>query len=72
MVVSEIVTFILYVVSIAFLPEYFGACLWNGHALFASSDDRSGFDRYILRGVIGICLEACCACHDQRTPTILY
>jgi hypothetical protein len=27
MVISEVVTLFIYVISIAFLPEYFGACL---------------------------------------------
>lgn len=39
MVVSEVVTLLIYVISIAFLPEYFGKSRWNR--------TRSSFDQVL-------------------------
>ena len=66
MVIAEIVTLLLYAISIAFLPEYFGACLRFFHNLLASKHRTRFFSRPFVRHLCTLRLESCCHCSGQR------
>lgn len=65
MVLSEIITLMIYAVSIIFLPEYFGPLLlpecWT--PLMILYRPRLRYDH-------SVCLEGCPYCYRQRFPSL--
>lgn len=65
MVVSEIVTLFFYIISIAFLPEYFG-----GPRSSADCGSHLTTHRSLIRRYTGIWMEGCRHRRHQRTTTV--
>lgn len=82
MIISEVVTLFFYVISIAFLPEYFGICFRFIVFLyqltdflfcdlpFLTSHTHTHINRPLFRRDPRVCLESCCNSRDQRDATL--
>ena len=67
MVLSEIITLIIYAVSMTFLQEYFGESRSPCGTTQCSQPPRS-----VVRLVFTVRLEGCGHCGHQRIPTVHY
>jgi hypothetical protein len=65
MVISEVVTLFFYVISIAFLPEYFGTCSYHPSQGLLIVPYRPRFRR-----VHSFCMESRCHGSSQRASPV--
>lgn len=70
MVIAEIVTLVLYAISIVFLPEYFGACFQPSNKSSQSLSIRPGSCRPFVRHLCALRLEGGRDCGGQRFPIV--
>ena len=68
MVIAEIVTLLLYAVSIVFLPEYFGTCSYSPRTMDAS--EHMGLRRSVVRRLRTFRLESGSDRCGQRFPVV--
>lgn len=75
MVISEIATLFFYVVSIAFLPEYFGAFAGSNHIrhqLLLIPILIIFFNRSLFRDISQVRMESCSYRRDKCVPVECY
>lgn len=70
MIVSEIVTLLIYAVSMFFLQEYFGTSLYLRPYFSMQRLTLSHNRRPKLRDVRQVCVEGCSDCGDQRSASV--
>ena len=69
MIISEVVTFFLYAVSLVFLPEYFGTPVVHN---LGSRLLMIALRRYIFRPVYSLRMEGRGYCCDQCLPPVYH
>lgn len=66
MVISEVVTLLIYVISIAFLPEYFGTFSTPILVFLELMVNLRSF----IRALTAVCLEGGCYCRHKCIPAV--